>query len=122
MKMLWATNGHTWGARFLLDGGFPDPLVEYQRVFSSLGSPDELCQQLPDCTALRFADPLGRQDRAGRVIFHEFVLYGELAQQVATVDDGVRFVWPKVADAFARIWEQPDPVTPLSDSEIALNL
>lgn len=55
--------------------------------------------------ALRFPDPQGRRDSAGRVIPHEFVLFGDAAGTVASVDDGLRQIWPLVAFAYDRIWD-----------------
>jgi hypothetical protein len=54
-------------------------------------------------------DPEGRTDRSGRIIPHDFVLFGALASGVQTVDDGIREVWPLVADEFAHIWDLPKP-------------
>jgi hypothetical protein len=41
------------------------------------------------------------------VIPHDFVLFSPLAERVASVDDGLRLVWPLVADEFQREWDQP---------------
>lgn len=46
---------------------------------------------------------------AGRVIPHEFVVFGPLADGIDSVEDGLRLVWPLVADAFARVWDLPKP-------------
>ena len=59
--------------------------------------------------ALRFPDPLRRTDSAGRVIPHEFVVYGELAEEIDSVEDGVRRVWPLVDEAYARVWDADGP-------------
>jgi hypothetical protein len=111
MSLIWATRGRTWGFRFLLDGGFPDPLPAYDTAFSGVDDAPEVCHRAGERVALRFPDPLGRKDTAGRVIPHEFVVSGSLADEINSVDDGRRLIWhqPGVADEFARIWELPEP-------------
>ncbi len=106
-QLIWATRGHSWGFRFLLDAGFDDPLAEYERAFADVTDGPTACAISGGRVALRFPDPQGRRDSAGRSIPHEFVLIGELARQVRSVDDGLRQVWPFVEDAFARTWMLP---------------
>lgn len=113
MRLIWATRGRHWGFRFLRDGEIADPLATYEAMFSGRESATEMLIGAGEKVALRFPDPLGRKDRAGRVIPHEFVVFEPLAAEIHTVDDARRLVWPLVADEFARIWDQPDP-TPLS--------
>jgi hypothetical protein len=115
MSLIWATRGRTWGFRFLLDGGFEDPLLEYDTVFSAVGDEPEVCHRVGGRVALRFPDPLERKDMAGRLIPHDFVVSGPLADGIDSVEDGLRQIWrrPEVADAFARVWDRPVP--PSSD-------
>jgi hypothetical protein len=110
MKLIWATRGRTWGFRFLRDGGGdPDPLVVYDRVFSGVEDEREVCRRDGEEVALRFPDPEGRKDAAGRVILHEFVVYPPLADQINSVEDGLRLVWDPVADEYNRVWKEPKP-------------
>jgi hypothetical protein len=109
MKLIWATRGQTWGFRFLRDGGFPDPLPEYDKVFLGVEDEPEAWRRVGETVALRFPDPLGRQDVAGRVISHEFVVFGPLSEGIDSIEDGRRLVWPRVADEFARVWKLPEP-------------
>ena len=109
MKLIWLTRGMTWGFRFLRDGGEADPLPAYDEVFSGLEAQPEFCRHVGKKVALRFADPLNRKDRAGRVIPQDFVVFGPLADEIDTVEDGLRLVWPLVADEFDRIWKLPKP-------------
>lgn len=115
MRLIWATRGRTWGFRFLRDGGFDDPLVVYETAFSAIeGAAEGWCQvaetlELPEMVALRFPDPLGRRDQAGRVIPHDFVVLQPLANEVDSFENGHRLVWPLVADDFKLIWELPQP-------------
>ena len=112
MSLIWATRGRTWGFRFLRRGGFADPLPVYDTAFGGLEDQPEVARRIPgprEMVALRFPDPLGRRDRAGRVIPHEFVVFPPLAEEVDSVEDGLQQVWPLVADAFADVWEAPQP-------------
>lgn len=109
MRLIWATRGRTWGFRFLHDGGFPDPLLVYDAVFSGVEDEPEAWRRVAEKVALRFPDPQGRQDVAGRVIPHEFVVFAPLADGIDSVEDGLRLVWPLVADEFAQVWELPKP-------------
>lgn len=109
MNLIWATRGLTWGFRFLRTGGFSDPLPEYERVFSNVEDGREAWLRVGEKVALRFPDPSGRQDRAGRVIPHDFVISGPLAAQINSVEDGRREIWPLVRDTFAKTWDQPKP-------------
>ena len=118
MNLIWATRGRTWGFRFLRDGGFEEPLRVYDMAFSGAGEGPEVWRRvaetrgLPEMVALRLPDPLGRQDRAGRVIPHEFVVFRPLTDEVGSVDDGLQLVWPLVALEFERIWELSKPPLP----------
>jgi len=115
VTFIWATRGREWGFRFLRDGGFGDPLRVYDVAFSGVdGAPEAWrrvagTRELPEMVALRFPDPLGRKDRAGRVIPHFFVVLPPLAEDVESVEDGRRLVWPIVAAQFERSWELSKP-------------
>jgi hypothetical protein len=108
LRLIWATRGRTWGFRFLRDGRCSDPLPVYDSAFAGLGDELEAWQRVGNKVALRFSDPLGREDRAGRVIPHEFVIFPPLADQVESVEDGRRLVWDLVSAEYARLWE-PGP-------------
>ena len=111
MTLIWATRGRTWGFRFLERGGFDDPLREYDVAFSGLDGQIEVCTQVDDRVALRFPDPLGRRDEAGRQIPHDFVVFPPLAEHVRSVEDGLQLIWnlPQVSSVFERIWALPGP-------------
>ena len=104
-QLIWATRGRSWGFRFLLDAGLSDPLPVYERAFGPLMDTPTACRRDGGQVALRIADPLGRRDGAGRVIPHEFVLFGDLADAVSSIEDGAQKVWPLVAEVYARIWD-----------------
>ena len=108
-SVIWATRGRTWGFRFLLDAGLSDPLADYERAFGDLRDAPTAWRRQNGQVALRFPDPLGRQDSAGRVIPHEFVLLGHLAATVDSVEDGLKRVWQLVSEMYARVWETPNP-------------
>lgn len=104
MSLIWATRGRTWGFRFLRKGGYGDPLPVYDDVFAGVGDEPEVWRRVAAKGALRFLDPLGRQDRAGRIIPHDFVVIGPLADEINSVEKGRQLVWPQVAKDFDRVW------------------
>lgn len=109
MSLIWATRGRSWGFRFLLDGGYADPLAAYEEASAGVEGDVTACLRVGDVVALRFPDPLGRKDTSGRVIPHDFVVMAPLAEQIKSVDDGLEKVWPLVADAYARVWDSEQP-------------
>jgi hypothetical protein len=115
MTFIWATRGRTWGFRFLRTRGSEDPLPVYETAFSGVEDRAQAwCRvagtgAVPELVALRFSDPEGRRDLAGRVIPHDFVVFGALADEVDSVEAGRQRIWPLVADDFERVWELPKP-------------
>lgn len=107
MKFIWATRGRQWGFRFLERGGLDDPLLEYEAAFNGFENEAEVCELVGDRVALRFPDPLGRRDAAGRVIPHDFVVFPPDSSRVRSVEEGIALIWPlpDVASRFARIWD-----------------
>lgn len=114
-QLIWATRGRSWGFRFLLDGGLADPLSAYERQFAHLGDAPTIWHRDADAVALRFSDPAGRRDASGRLIPHEFVVLGHLAERVSSVEAGRELVWPLVSEVYAAIWDagQPPPAAAL---------
>lgn len=110
-SVIWATRGRLWGFRFLLRGGLPDPLLDYEDVVEDLGDEPSAWCRVGDRIAFRIPDPQDRRDSAGRVIPHEFVVSGKLASGVESVEEGLREIWPLVADAYARVWDSAEPPT-----------
>ena len=111
-RLIWATRGRFWGFRFLLKGGLSDPLLFYERSFAGLEDEPATFHRTAELVALRFPDPLGRRDASGRVIPHDFVVSGRLADRIDSVEDGLHQVWPLVAEAYARVWEAERPPCP----------
>jgi hypothetical protein len=115
MSFIWATRGRTWGFRFLRNGGLEDPLPVYETAFSGVEDGSEAWRRvaetmtLPEMVAVRFPDPGERRDLAGRVIPHDFVVFGALADDVDSVEDGLQRIWPLVADEFEQVWVLPKP-------------
>jgi hypothetical protein len=109
--LIWATRGKNWGFRFLERGGFEDPLPEYDAAFAGLEGAARICQRVGERVAVRFPDPLGRKDAAGRVIPHEFVVFPPLSEKIGSVEDALQLIWtlPEVADRFERVWAQLKP-------------
>lgn len=117
--LIWATRGRAWGFRFLLDAGLGDPLAEYERAFAERSDGPSTWLRAVGRVALRFPDPLGRRDAAGRVIPHEFILIGELGSAIDSVEAGFREVWPVVAETYARFW---DAERPPSEADVTATL
>jgi hypothetical protein len=108
-RLIWATRGRSWGFRFLLNGGLSDPLLVYERSFADLEDEPTTCHRSAGKVALRFPDPLGRRDASGRIIPHEFVVFGDLADEIESVEDGLRRIWPLVAEVYAATWDAERP-------------
>ena len=108
-RLIWATRGRFWGFRFLLKGGLSDPLMVYERSFAGHDDTPATWRRAAGTVALRFPDPLGRRDASGRVIPHEFVVFGDLADEIESVEDGLTHIWPLVAEAYARVWDAERP-------------
>ena len=110
VDFLWATRGRTWGFRFLRRSNLRDPLPTYERAFEGLETAPEVFRRLRDGTvALRFADPEGRCDEAGRIIPHDFALLGRWADTIDSHEAGRKRIWPLVADEYDACWDQPAP-------------
>lgn len=104
MNFIWATRGRSWGFRFLRDGGYRDPLPIYEEAFFEIRHQREAIHKCSDVVALRFADPEGRKDEAGRIIPHDFVIFGLSDHAIGSLEDGISTVWPLVEQEFAEIW------------------
>lgn len=109
VSLIWATRGRSWGFRFLLDGGYEDPLSAYERAFAGLEGQPTAFRRVGQRVALRFPDPEDRADVAGRIIPHDFVVLEPIAGDIHSVDDGRQKVWPLVADVYARLWRGSAP-------------
>ena len=110
MTVIWATRGRTWGFRFLRASVPGDPLPTYEEAFAGLEAEPEVFRRLDGGrVALRFQDPAGRKDMAGRVIPHDFVVLPPFADEINSVADGLERVWPAFEAEFADVWELPRP-------------
>jgi hypothetical protein len=109
-NFIWVTRGRTWGFRFLRNGGLENPLDVYEHAFSDVGDQPEAWNRVADqVAALRFPDPDGRRDAAGRVIPHDFVLLEHWADDINSFEEGRDRIWQEVADEFERVWEKTEP-------------
>jgi len=106
VSLIWATRGRAWGFRFLRTAGVLDPLPVYEAAFAGVDDVPRVWRQNVDNVALRFPDPAGRRDRAGRLIPHDFVVLGLLSSKVRSVDDGILEVWPLVEERFLNVWDK----------------
>ena len=110
MRLIWATRGRTWGFRFLDRGGFADPLATYDEAFAGLEGERTICRRQSEKLVVRFPDPEGRTDSAGRAISHDFVLLAppEDVDRIDSVNAAVREIWPVVAARYEQVWRQTD--------------
>jgi hypothetical protein len=108
-RFIWATRGWAWGFRFLRNGGLEDPLRVYEETFSQIGDQPEAWRRVAGNVALRFPDPDGRRDAAGRLIPHDFVLLGSWAEAIGSLDDGRQRIWHEVAEEFESVWDKIEP-------------
>jgi hypothetical protein len=58
---------------------------------------------------LRFPDPEGRRDAAGRLIPHDFVLHGAWADDNGSLDAGRERLWREVAEYYQSVWPAAEP-------------
>ncbi len=110
MKFIWVTRGRNWGFRFLRTAGYEDPLPVYEEAFNGVESKGEAFLLKGATAVLRIPDPLDRRDAAGRLIPHEFVVFGDPGW--GTFEEGRDALWPLVEEEFARVWGAPTPPPP----------
>ena len=53
---------------------------------------------------MRFTDPEGRHDRAGRPIHHEVVVLDEPGPPPVDLNAAISRVWPEIRNDYARLW------------------
>ena len=111
MNYLWATRGKTWGFRFLHTAGLANPLAVYEDAFAGTESKPETFTRRDKTLAVRFPDPDGRTDRAGRVIPQEFVVLDPDYAIFQDADAARRALWSEVREPYAAVWEQTSPPT-----------
>lgn len=108
MRLIWYTRGRDWGGRFLADGGLGDPLPSFEQVFDGLPDSGDLWRCGSAGGALRFRDPEGRHDRAGRVIVHEFAVF-EPDPGMTSLESARDLVWASVSERYSEIWGASQP-------------
>lgn len=91
------------------DAGLDDPRAAYLRWFSGIENEMPVYRKNGDVVVVRFPDPQGRRDSAGRIIPHEFVVFSPTSDGITSVNAAIRDLWPEVQDTFARVWDDPKP-------------
>lgn len=108
--ILHSSRGHGRGYAFLQGGGLKNPTKEAIEAgldkadvgfFKRYGSNGEK-------VAARFADPLGRKDRAGRAIGHDVILPKSMAKDVHNIDDVEKVAWPKIKPLFDAFYKSEE--------------
>jgi len=119
MNLIWATRGRNWGFRFLLDGGLRDPLATYELAFTGTEGSSTVFRPRADGTliAVRFADPEGRTDAAGRLIQHDIVVL-DPSGAIRSETEAPNAIWPLLSDAYDSIYNLPKA----PDSEVIRKL
>jgi hypothetical protein len=112
VNIIWATRGKSWGFRFLRTGGIPNPLAVYERAFVGAEGASMTFERRAETIAVRFTDPDGRTDRAGRVIQHDFVILSGETDDLRNVEDARAILWPMVREDFDDFWERPTAPAP----------
>jgi hypothetical protein len=112
VNFLWSTRGKTWGFRFLHTAGLANPLAVYEDAFAGTEGTPETFTRRNGTLAVRFPDPDGRTDRAGRVIPHEFVVLAPDHANLQDADAARRALWDEVREPYAAVWDQPSPPSP----------
>lgn len=107
-SFIWATRGRHWGFRFLRDGGYTDPLPAYEEAFAQVSERRKVSELVGDELVVRFPDPTGRIDRAGRPILHDFVIRHTDTGQLPSLTDAPGLAWAAVSAEYARLWDS-DP-------------
>lgn len=107
MKLLWATRGYRWGFRFIQDDGEGDPLPRFEAAFARVPASGPALEKSVDQVAVRFTDPEGRLDFAGRPIMHEIVVWDLAGNVPATAEEAKSFIWPLMASRYAEYWDGP---------------
>lgn len=111
MRFLWATRGRVWGFRFLSTGDLRSPLAKYQEVFAGREFTPDLFERIGTVIGLRFEDPLGRVDRSGRVIPHDFIVIEGFAKEMNSLEAARDALWPLVESEYASIYDLTAPPT-----------
>ncbi|KDP89853.1 MULTISPECIES: hypothetical protein [Clavibacter] len=112
MTFIWVTRGRTWGFRVLRTARLSDAFESYETAFAGVAEGPEAFTRVGDRLAIRFPDPEGRRDRAGRVISHEFVLLPPLEGAIDSVEAARDLVWPQVEAVFRGAWDAPQAPAP----------
>lgn len=109
MNFLWSTRGKTWGFRFLHTAGLANPLAVYEDAFAGTEGMPETFTRRGQTLAVRFPDPDGRTDRAGRVIPHEFVVLDPDHTVFQDANAARQALWDAVREPYAAVWDQTSP-------------
>lgn len=81
----------------------------YESEFREVSDEREVCARSGNNVVLRIVDPEGRKDASGRDIPHEFIVPPPLADQIHSLQDGLRLVWDTVSAEYAEVWQMPEP-------------
>ena len=111
VDILWATRGVKKGFRFQEDGGLSNPVSVYEDAFGpnadKIPSTNEYFEELENGgVAVSFPDPEGRKDFSGRTIPHNIIIPPPMAENIKTIEDVERDIWPQLSDAYDKFYEE----------------
>lgn len=100
-EIVHASRGKNKGFEFFRQGGLPNYLSEYEKVFGADSGKSSHFEKLPDGrAAAAFLDPKGRTDFAGRPIPHQVIIPKSLAANVHNMDDVMSKIWPELEKTY----------------------
>lgn len=108
LGIIHSARGRNVGFMFPQRGGLSDPLHEYNLGFGGDDHSHTFFRRYGDNlekVAVRFPDPLGRKDHAGRIIPHDVLLPESLAKGVSNANDAEKVAWPRIKDVFGALYE-----------------
>jgi hypothetical protein len=112
--VLWSSRGKDWGFRILQHPRSNcDWLEVHDTVFANSKDDERFYTRTQvrtgltkreRCVGLRFLDPDSRCDSAGRVIPHEFIVFGQSSSAFDDHADWARTLWQMVREKYATLY------------------
>ncbi|WP_228545877.1 hypothetical protein [Microcella flavibacter] len=79
----------------------------YEAAFAGIEASPVAFRRSGGTIAVRFPDPEGRTDRAGRLIPHDFVILDSKTSDIRDLQDARALLWPAVSGQYEAIWDKP---------------
>lgn len=111
--ILWSSRGKDWGFRILQHPNFEYEWLDvYKEVFANSKDDERFYKRTQvkigltkkeECVGIRFLDPELRCDSAGRIIPHEFIVFGQSSLALKDHTDWVQ-LWPIISEKYAKLY------------------